>query len=191
LAGSTPFWRAAQSNDLAAMKFAVAHGADTKAVSAQKDTALHVAAGLGWAGNFSTTAPGPVLPTVKYLVEELGADVNAQDASGYTPVMGAAYRGLNDVVEYLVSKGARLDYRTARGWSVTDMANGPALRTSVPLAHPDTVALLTKLGAPPLLKVEGEEILGVIRGKAPVLKHEEEASKPPTSTPPDKEQKPQ
>src|SRR6185312_4385096 len=114
---------AAQSNDLAAMKFAVAHGADAKAVSAQKDTALHVTAGVGWAGNFSTTAPGPVLPTVKYLVEEIGIDVNAQDASGYTAVMGAAYRGQNDVVEYLVSKGAKLDFRTSRGWSVTDMAN--------------------------------------------------------------------
>jgi ankyrin repeat protein len=191
LAGSTPFWRAAQANDLAAMKFAVAHGADPKAVSAQKDTALQVSAGLGWAGNFSTTAPGPILPTVKYLVEEIGVDVNAQDALGYTAIMGAAYRGLNDVVEYLASKGAKLDYRTSRGWSVTDMANGPALRTSVPLSHPDTVALLTKLGAPPLLQVEGEEILGVIKGKAPALKREEDASTPPDSTQPHQDTKPQ
>jgi hypothetical protein len=76
-----------------------------------------------------------------------------------------------------VSKGAKLDFRTARGWSVTDMANGPSLRTSVPLSHPDTIALLTKIGAPPLLKIEGEEILGVIKGKAPALKHDEEAAK--------------
>ena len=91
--------------------------------------------------------------------------------------MGAAYRGLNDVVEYLVSKGAKVDLRTARGWSVTDMANGPALRSSVPLSHPDTIALLSKLGAPPLLKVEGEEILGIIKGKAPALKHDEDTAK--------------
>ena len=63
--GSNPFWRAAQANDLQAMKFVLAHGADPKAVSLQKDTALHVAAGVGWAGNFSTTAPEPVLPTIK------------------------------------------------------------------------------------------------------------------------------
>ena len=91
--------------------------------------------------------------------------------------MGAAYRGDNEMVQYLVSKGAKLDLRMVRGWSVTDMANGPALRTSVPLSHPDTIELLTKLGAPPLLKIEGEEILGVIKGKAPVLKHEEDAVK--------------
>jgi ankyrin repeat protein len=178
LAGSTPFWRAAQANDLAAMKFLMAHRADPKAVSAQKDTALHVSAGVGWAGNFSTTSPEPVLPVVKYLVEELGIDVNAQDKAGYTAVMGAAYRGQNDVVEYLVSKGAKLDFRTARGWSVTDMANGPSLRTSVPLSHPDTIALLTRLGAPPLLKVEGEEILGIIKGKVPALKHDDDPSAP-------------
>lgn len=191
LAGSTPFWRAAQANDLPAMKFVLAHGGDPKAVSLQKDTALHVAAGVGWAGNFSTTAPEPVLPTVKYLVEEIGVDVNAQDTAGYSAVMGAAYRGQSDVVQYLVSKGARLDFRTARGWSVTDMANGPALRTSVPLSHPDTISLLTKIGAPPLLKVEGEEILGVIKGKAPALKHEEDASKSPDSNAPVKEKKQQ
>jgi len=191
LDGSNPFWRAAQANDLRAMKFILAHGGDPKAVSQQKDTALHVAAGVGWAGNFSTTAPEPALPTVKYLVEEIGLDVNTQDTAGYTAVMGAAYRGQNDVVEYLVSKGARVDLRTARGWSVTDMANGPSLRSSVPLSHPDTIALLSKIGAPPLLKVEGEEILGVIKGKAPALKHEEDASKSPDSKEPVKEGKQQ
>jgi hypothetical protein len=58
------------------------------------------------------------------------------------------------------------------------MANGPSLRTSVPLSHPDTIALLTRLGAPPLLKVEGEEILGIIKGKVPALKHDDDPSAP-------------
>jgi len=182
LTGSTPFWRASQAKDLEAMKFLAAHGADPKAISQQKDTALHVASGVGWAGNFSTDAPGSPLPAVKYLVEEVGLDLNAQDSQGFTAVMGAAYRGDNDMVEYLVSKGAKLDFRTARGWSVSDMANGPSLRTSVPLSHPDTIALLGKLGAPPLLKVEGEEILGIIKGKAPVLKKEDETNKPKDAT---------
>ena len=175
LGGSSAFWRAAQSTDLEAMKFLAAHGANVKDVSAQKDTALMMAAGVGWAGNFSTNAPGSYLPAVKYMVEDLGIDINAVDQLGYTAVMGAAYRGDNEMVEYLVSKGAKLDFRTNRGWSVTDMANGPSLRSSVPLSHPDTIALLGKLGAPPMLKVEGEEILGIIRGKAPAVKKEEAA----------------
>jgi hypothetical protein len=92
------------------------------------------------------------------------------------------------MVEYLVSKGAKLDFRTTRGWSVTDMANGPALRTSVPVSHPETIALLLKLGAPRMLKVEGEEILGIIRGKAPVLKKEDDAAKKPETKPEEKKQ---
>ena len=179
LGGSNAFWRAAQSTDLEAIRFLAAHGANVKDISAQKDTALMMAAGVGWAGNFSTNAPGSYLPAVKLLVEDLGLDINAVDQQGFTAVMGAAYRGDNEMVEYLVSKGAKLDFRTNRGWSVTDMANGPALRSSVPLSHPDTIALLGKLGAPPMLKVEGEEILGIIRGKAPVVKKEEAATAKP------------
>jgi hypothetical protein len=45
------------------------------------------------------------------------------------------------------------------------MANGPYLRSSFPIAHPDTVALLEKYGAPAPIKVEDEEILGVIKAK--------------------------
>ena len=176
--GQNAFIRAAQATDLDAMKFLADHGADVKAVTAQKDNALMVAAGVGWAGNFSTNAPGPFLPAVKYLVETAGLDINAVDSQGFTAVMGAAYRGDNEMVQYLVDHGAKLDFRTSRGWSVTDMANGPSLRTSVPVSHPETIALLTKLGAPPLLKVEGEEILGIIKGKAPVLKNQDDAAKP-------------
>src|SRR6185436_18434772 len=84
----------------------------------------------------------------------------------YTVLHGAAYRGDNELVKFLVEKGARLDARTKRGWSVTDMANAPSLRSSVPQAHPDTIALLLKIGAPPLTAIEGETILGSAR-KAP------------------------
>jgi len=164
---TTPFWRAAQATDLPAMKLLVAHGADPKVISAAKDTPLHMAAGVGWAGNFSTNAPDGFMPVVKYLVEEQGADVNAVDAQGYTPLMGAAFRGDNEMVQYLVAKGAKVTPRSNLGWGLADFANGPSLRSSVPLAHPDTVALLIKLGAPPLIKVNDEEILGIIRRKIP------------------------
>ena len=72
------------------------------------------------------------------------------------------------MVQYLVDKGARLDVRTELGWSVTDMANGPYLRSSVPVKHPKTVALLRDLGAPELIQVDDEEILGIIKRKIEV-----------------------
>ena len=164
-AGTTAFWRAAQATDVAAMKLLAAHGADTRAVSAENDTPLAAAAGVGWNGNYSTNAPDSFLAAVRYLVEEIGTDVNTVDTAGYTAIMGAAYRGDDEMIRYLVSKGARLDLKTKRGWSVSDMANGPYLRSSFPVPHPDTVALLQKLGGPAPIRVQDEEILGVIRRK--------------------------
>jgi len=163
--GASPFWRAAQATDVPAMKLLIQYGANPKIISTNKDTALHMAAGVGWAGNFSTNAPDSFMPAVKYLVEELAFDVNAVDNSGYTPIMGAAYRGDNDMVQFFVAHGAKLDARTGKGWSITDFANAPSLRSSVPLAHPDTITLLKKLGAPDLTKVDDEEILGIIKRK--------------------------
>jgi ankyrin repeat protein len=163
--GTTPFWRAAQGTDVPAMRALVAGGADPKVPSAAGTTALMVAAGLGYAGNFSQNLPDSWLAAVKYCLE-LGLDINAADNQGYTALHGAAYRGDNDLVTFLIEKGAKLDARTKRGWSVTDMANAPSLRSSVPLAHPDTIALLLKSGAPALTAIEGETILGSGR-KAP------------------------
>jgi ankyrin repeat protein len=161
-AGATPFWRAAQATDLAAMRLLVAHGADPRITSNEGANALMVAAGVGWNGNFSTQGPDSALDTVKYCLE-LGLDPTPHDVQGYTALAGAAYRGDNELVTLLVQKGAKLDARSSRGWSVTDMANGPSLRSSVPVKHPETVALLLKLGAPPLTAIDGEEILGIIR----------------------------
>jgi len=81
---------------------------------------------------------------VKYCVE-LGNDVNAVDNRGYTALHGAAYLGKIDMVEYLVAKGAKVDAKSKAGDSPADMANGP---TRFGQPHPETVALLEKLGSP-------------------------------------------
>ncbi len=167
-AGSTAFWRAAQASDVDAMKLLVAFGADPTIRSNDGTTTLAVATGVGWAGNFSTNVPDSFMATIEYLVEESGIDVNVADATGYTALMGAAWRGDNEMVRYLVDQGAGLDVRTELGWSVTDMANGPYLRSSVPVKHPETVALLRELGAPELIQVDDEEILGIIKRKIEV-----------------------
>jgi ankyrin repeat protein len=162
---TTPFWRAAVATDVEAMKLLVSRGADAKMPSDEKTTTLMAAAGVGWTGNFSVNAPDSFLVAAKYLVEDLGVDVNAVNTSGYTAIMGAAWRGDNELVQYFASKGAKLDVKTKLGWSVTDMANGPSLRSSVPVKHPETIALLEKLGAPTPINVDDEEILGIIKRK--------------------------
>ncbi len=110
--------------------------------------AIHAAAGVGYgegfAGNAHRHAPDAWLEAVKYLVEELGADVNARDFGGYTPLHHAAARGDDDMILYLVDKGADVTAVARNGQTVADLANGPVQRVS---PFPETVALLEKLGS--------------------------------------------
>jgi ankyrin repeat protein len=143
-AGATAFWRAAQSSDVAAMRLLVEHGADPKVATKSSDTPLMAAAGIGWAANWSVNAPMPLIDAVKYCVE-LGNDVNAADNRGYTALHGAAYLGDKDMINFLVSKGAKVDAKSKAGDSAADMANGP---TRFGQPHLDAVALLEQLGSP-------------------------------------------
>jgi ankyrin repeat protein len=100
--------------------------------------------GEGFAGNSHRTAPGGFLPAVKYLVEELGADVNGRDHEGNTALHHAAARGDVPMIEYLVSKGADVKALNRAGETTADMANSPVSRIE---PYPDAIALLVKLGA--------------------------------------------
>jgi uncharacterized protein len=142
-AGATPFWRAAQSTDLEAMRLLVQAGGDPKLPNAEGDTPLMVAAGLGWAPNFSRNAPNTWLTSVQYCLE-LGLDINAKSSKGYTALHGAAFIGNNDLILFMTGKGADVRAVANDKNTVADMANGP-LERSIP--HPDTVALLEKLGS--------------------------------------------
>ena len=81
---------------------------------------------------------------VKYLVEECSADVNLRDANGYTALHHAASRGDNELIKYLVEKGADVTVVSRKGQTTADMANGPIQRLA---PFPDTIALLVSLGA--------------------------------------------
>ena len=109
---------------------------------------IHAASGVGYgegfAGNAHRHAPDGWLPAVRYLVEELGADVNARDHNGYNALHHAAARGDHELIIYLVERGGDIRAVSRRGQTVADLANGPVQRVS-PL--PATVALLEKLGS--------------------------------------------
>lgn len=142
-AGGTALWRAAVALDVPAMRLLVAHGADPDIPTKSGETLLMVTSGLGWGANFSVNAPNGWMDAVKYSLE-LGGDVNAKDSRGYTALHGAAYMGNNELVQFLVDKGADVKAVAQDKNTVADMANGPN-RYGMP--HPETVALLEKLGS--------------------------------------------
>ena len=109
---------------------------------------LHAASGVGYgegyAANSHRNAPSGWMPAIRYLIEELGADVNAKDHDGNTALHHAAARGDNEVIRYLVSRGADVTAVNRAGETTVDMANGPVQRIQ---PFPETIALLEKLGA--------------------------------------------
>ena len=171
--GATPFWRAAYALDIPAMELLLAHGADPSLPTIKvprrrfgsRDTTdysglppvpvggpavfpIHAAAGVGYgqgfAGNSHRHVPGGWMPALRFLVEELGADVNARDHDGYTPAHHAAARGDNEMILYLVEQGADVTLVARSGQTTVDMANGPVQRIE---PFPETIALLESLGA--------------------------------------------
>ena len=81
---------------------------------------------------------------MKYLVEELGLDVNVRDHDAYSAIHHAAARGDNAVIELLVKHGGDVMFVSRRGQTTVDMANGPQQRVQ---PFPETIALLEGLGA--------------------------------------------
>ena len=126
--GATAFFLASKVTDVEAMKVLLEGGADPLIPSAENTTALMVAAGLdiwnpGEDGGSLGGQEEEVLEAVRMLVE-LGHDVNAVNDLGETALHGAAFRGVNIVVEYLVEQGARLDARDRNGWTPWAIAYG-------------------------------------------------------------------
>jgi ankyrin repeat protein len=142
---ATAFWRAAHAGDDQAMRALIAGGADPLIASAEGVTPLLACAGAGFSGTDEVIAPQGRMPAMRYMVEELKLDVNAVDTKGgHSAIHHAAHRGDNEMLLYLVSKGARVDIVAKNGQTTADMANGPRQRIQ-PFA--ETIALLQALGA--------------------------------------------
>ena len=106
------------------MRLLVENGADPKMNTLLNITPLMLTAGIAWAAYQDTASEEQVLDAVKYLVEELGADVNFVADTGETAMHAAAYRGANSVVQYLFDKGATLDVVDKIGRTPLKVADG-------------------------------------------------------------------
>ena len=152
LIGATPFFVATATGDLSLMRFLVSKGADPLLATTNNTTALMVAAGLGNFEDRSAEEKKSALEAAKMLVD-WGADVNAVGENGWTALHGAAYTGEDEIAQFLVEKGAKLDVKDVFEQTPLSIAQGEIGAkvldfTKKPFGpHPSTASLLLRLGA--------------------------------------------
>ena len=164
LRGATPLWVAAYAANsgggggaLEIIRTLLAAGADQHLTTDDGTTPFMVAAGLGRA-TYTPREPRGVRSesaeaAVRILLEA-GADINAANEADFTALHGAAYRGLNEVIEYLVAEGADIDARDFRGRTPYRIAEGTKQSFQFQ-SWPDSAALLERLGANTRLGIPG------------------------------------
>jgi ankyrin repeat protein len=110
--GWTPLHLAAAFGGPQATALLLEHGADVKQVSQNPahNQALHACIALG-----------RNLETAQLLID-LGADVNATQAGGYTPLHQAAAAGLTDMAQLLLKAGANPAAKCDQGKTPADFA---------------------------------------------------------------------
>ena len=148
--GATPLFLAVKASDTAMTRLLLDHGADPAIGNDENTPPLLVAAGIGYIEGQILASEERAFEAVRLLVEH-GEDVNTTNDKNETALHGAAYRGANSIVRYLIDRGARLDVEDQWGRMPVTIADGvvagPYFR-----AHDETAALLREMmgpGAPP------------------------------------------
>lgn len=137
--GATPLFRAAQANDIDAMRALLVKGANAN-VNAMGFTPFLIAAGVGPGGRGA--GPGNPAPNtaVMDLMLEKGANINAQvtgtktysmrvsrapsNNEGQSALHAAVLGGRTEMVKYLLSKGIDTELRDANGKKAVDLIGG-------------------------------------------------------------------
>ena len=148
LRGATPLWVAAyapSATTLEIMEVLLAAGADLHLTTDDQTTPLMAAAGLG-----SAPYPNPAAAKAVELLVDAGADIHAVNEADFTALHGAAFRGSNEIVQYLVDQGANIDAEDFRGRTPYRIAEG-SQRPIQFHEFPKTAAFLESLGADPTL----------------------------------------
>jgi len=145
MTGQTPFIRASAAGDIPVMNMLLEAGADPNITTYEGTSALMAAAGVNWTvAQTYTVSEEALLEAVKMNLA-LGQDINATNSMGLTPLLGAANRGANHIIRYLVSQGARLDVEDAVGRTPLRWAEGVFLAAVGAEQKPETIALLKSL----------------------------------------------
>jgi ankyrin repeat protein len=176
LRGATPLWVAAYSanangpvregaasrvgradvnSDI--LRVLLAAGADHRLTTDDGTTPLMVAAGLGRSTFNPSLQRGnrsPVAEEAVTILLDAGADIHAVNEADFQAIHGAAFRGLNEVIQILVDRGANINARDFRGRTPYRMAEGSKQSFQFQ-AYPDTAAFIKKLGADTRIGIPG------------------------------------
>jgi ankyrin repeat protein len=130
--GATPLFRAIRSTDLVVVRLLMEKGANPSLKTKDGSTPLMVASGLGarrGGDEEVTEAEGRADPldAIKLFLQA-GADVNSANLAGNTAMHYAAQTGADRIVEFLASKGAKLDVKNKDGKTPLDLALAPGPR---------------------------------------------------------------
>ncbi len=123
--GATPYLLAAKHADVPLMQLLADHGADTRMPTEGNASPLMVAAGVGIFNVGESAGTNDEAFGAVQLAWELGdRSVLQADDRGYTALHGAALRGANPIVEFLVDRGADLLAESREGWTPLRIADG-------------------------------------------------------------------
>jgi uncharacterized protein len=156
--GATPLFLAASLGNIQVVRALIAGGADPFVGTDDKTTPLQVAT---WGGNpyardWTEEEKKKLFEVTKLLVDK-GADVNAVGEHGWTALHGAAYKGVDSIVDLLIKHGAKTEVFDEYGQTplsialaVITVGVNDYYYQSSRVVRQSTADLLLKLGAKPL-----------------------------------------
>ena len=144
-AGATPLMRAARAGDHAVIRLLLEKGANPRLTTKDGNTALMFAAGIGYRDKNTRGSEGDALEAVKVLMAA-GLDVNQTNTRGENSLHGAALRGADTIVQFLLEQKMDVNATSKQGYTPLDVALGKTIVLQLPVPQESTVALLKKMG---------------------------------------------
>jgi ankyrin repeat protein len=144
-AGATPLMRAARAGDHEVIRVLIEKGANVTATTKDGTNALMFAAGIGYRDKNTRGSESDALEAVKVLMAA-GLDVAQTNTRGENTLHGAALRGADTIVQFLIDQGVDVNATTKQGYTPLDVALGKTIVLQLPVPQESTVALLKKLG---------------------------------------------
>jgi ankyrin repeat protein len=164
--GATPLFLAAARGHVGIVRILMAGGADPSITTDAGTAPLHVASWGGdpYARDWTDDEKKNLFDVTRWLVDA-GSDVNSAGEHGWTALHGAAYKGMDAIVQFLVERGARTEVFDGYGQTPLSIANAvitvgskDAYYQSSRVVRRSTSDLLLKLGARPVTE-SGVQVL--------------------------------